>query len=188
MAFLVVASFVLMFAGFFAYNPVRRKWAGIIGVGGSYVVLLGVMTLVMLIGSMVRRIAGTSISSAGIGETIGTVLVMLVCLAYMVYVILTRCSTVAQRIKLPFVACLIGYGFCLRFLAAIVFHVPMESGSTRQEEANFPSLIRDPNGEQYRCLGVYGDHAEYCCDKTGQRVTFNRAVLDDGFPNGWERL
>ena len=44
MIILIIAAIAFMFLGFFAYNPIRRKYAGIIGVGGSYLVLLGVMS------------------------------------------------------------------------------------------------------------------------------------------------
>ena len=96
MIILIIAAIAFMFLGFFSYNPIRRKYAGIIGVGGSYVVLLGVMLLFSSIGQIIGTITGKSNVSAL--EIVLGVVVMLLCLGYMVFVMLTRCETVAQRI------------------------------------------------------------------------------------------
>ena len=133
MILLIIAAIALMLAGFLAYNPLRRKYAGIIGVGGSYIVLLGVMLLISSIGQIIGAITGESRASAL--EIILGLIVMLLSLGYMVYVMLTRCRTVAQRILLPFVACLIGFGFCWRagraeisFLPSSMIRVTTSSG------------------------------------------------------------
>ncbi len=182
MILLIIAAIALMLAGFLAYNPLRRKYAGIIGVGGSYIVLLGVMLLISSIGQIIGAITGESRASAL--EIILGLIVMLLSLGYMVYVMLTRCRTVAQRILLPFVACLIGFGFCWRLLAAIVAHVPMESGKSGNF---FPAILYDTSDNQFRLLSESGDHADYYCEKTGQRVQFYESDLSDGLPNGWRR-
>ena len=183
MIILIIAAIAFMFLGFFAYNPLRKKYAGIIGVGGSYVVLLGVMLLFSSIGQIIKSITRTSNTSAL--EIIMGLVIMLLCLGYMVYVMLTRCETVAQRILLPFVACLIGFGFCWRFLAAIVFHMPMENG--KNTENTFPATLYDSNENQFLLVNEGGDNANYYCEKTGQRVMFYASDLADGVPNGWRR-
>lgn len=176
MLFLIIIAIAFMLLGFFAYNPLRRKYAGVIGVGGSYVVLLGVMLLFSSIGQIIGTITGKSNVSAL--EIVLGVVVMLLCLGYMVFVMLTRCETAAQRILLPFVACLIGFGFIWRFLAALVFHMPMESGKT--SGGAFPAILYDPNENQFRLLNEGGDNATYYCEKTGTAG----AVLCVGF-GGW---
>lgn len=183
MLFLIIIAIAFMLLGFFAYNPLRRKYAGVIGVGGSYVVLLGVMLLFSSIGQIIGTITGKSNVSAL--EIVLGVVVMLLCLGYMVFVMLTRCETAAQRILLPFVACLIGFGFIWRFLAALVFHMPMESGKT--SGGAFPAILYDPNENQFRLLNEGGDNATYYCEKTGQQVLFYASDLADGLPNGWRR-
>ena len=100
MEFLIIFAIVLMVVGYFGYNPLRKKWAGIIGVGGSYIVLLGVGLLVMMIGSLISLITGGS-TEGGIVEVIISVIAMLLCLAYMVYVMLTRCETIVRSARLP---------------------------------------------------------------------------------------
>ena len=50
MPFLLIAAVVLMLIGFFGYNPLCRKYAGVIGVGGSYVILIDLMLLVSSVG------------------------------------------------------------------------------------------------------------------------------------------
>ena len=183
MIILIIAAIAFMFLGLFSYNPIRRKYAGIIGVGGSYVVLLGVMLLFSSVGQIIGTITGKSNVSAL--EIVLGVVVMLLCLGYMVFVMLTRCETVAQRILLPFVACLIGFGFIWRFLAAIVFHMPMESG--KSAEGAFPAILYDPGENQFRLLNEGGDNARYYCEKTGQEAFFYASDLADGLPNGWRR-
>ncbi|HIW74998.1 MAG TPA: hypothetical protein H9684_11815 [Firmicutes bacterium] len=183
MIVLIIAAIVIMVLGFTAYNPLRRKYAGVIGVGGSYIVLLGVMLLFSSIGQIIGSITGKSNVSAL--EIILGVVIMLLCLGYMVFVMLTRCETVAQRILLPFVACLIGFGFVWRVLAAIVFHTPMESGKPAQ--GVFPDILYDPSENQFRKVNEGGDNARYYCEKTGQEAFFYASDLADGVPNGWRR-
>ena len=179
MEFLIIFAIVLMVVGYFGYNPLRKKWAGIIGVGGSYIVLLGVGLLVMMIGSLISLITGGS-TEGGIVEVIISVIAMLLCLAYMVYVMLTRCETIAQRILLPFVACLIGFGFCWRLLASIVFHAPMESGEQSTENefdiSRLPTIVYDDNNREWKKRGTYGDHAVYYSNDGAEVTIYNTQI------------
>ncbi|MBS5569748.1 MAG: hypothetical protein KHX22_00510 [Clostridiales bacterium] len=68
---------------------------------------------------------------------------------------LTRCLTVAQRIQRLFAACLIGFGFCWRLLAAIVAHVPMESG---KNGASFSAILYDTSDNWSRLRSESGEH------------------------------
>ena len=184
MAILFVVAVALMLAGFLGYNSIRRKWAGIIGIGGAYIITLGILMGVSLIGAIIGTIFGASTEGSSIGEVILIIIFTVLCLGYMVYVMLTRCQTVAQRVLLPFVALLIGFGFCWRLLAAIFLHMPMESQSA--DTIKFPSMTYDPNGEQYRLQSDSGDHADYYCERTGQTVQFHKADFEDG-PYGWRK-
>lgn len=170
-----VIMLILCLVGTIGYNGLRRKWAGIIGVGGSYVILLGIMLLVAVIGTLIKAITGQELGS-GAGEIVGTVLIMLVCLGYMVLVIVGRCETTAQKVMLPLVACLIGAGFIWRLLLAIVAHVPMDSGESDTSASaldSMPDVIYDTNNGRavYRKQGTYGDHVDYY-GPNGQTVTF----------------
>lgn len=174
---------VAMLVGAIRYNPLRRKWAGIIGVGGSYLILIGVMLLVTFAASFIRMLVdGTPVGKAS--DIIVNIVFMVVCLLYTAYVMLTRCSTTQQRIMLPIVACLIGLGFCWRFLAALLLHIPMESGNTA---VKFPAVVYDPNNNEFRLQSDSGDHADYYCQATGQTVQFWEADIQDGLPSGWRR-
>ena len=84
MPFLIIAAVAFMILGFCAYNPLRRKYAGTIGVGGSYLVLLGIMLLASSVGQIIGTVTGESNVSAL--EIILGVIVMILCLGYMVYV------------------------------------------------------------------------------------------------------
>ena len=104
MIILIGAAIAFMLIGFFGYNPLRKKFAGVIGVGGSYIILLGIMLLCAAIGQIIRTAGGDhSVSTL---EIVGTGVIALLCLGYMVFVMIGRCETTAQRVALPFVACL----------------------------------------------------------------------------------
>lgn len=183
---IIVAFLLLIFTavGAIRYNTLRRKWAGVIGVGGSYVVLLGIMLLVSAIATLISVITGNG-NSATTGETVMMIIVMLLALAYMVFVMLTRCPTTQQKILLPIVACLIGAGFIVRLLLGIFLHIPMESG--KSSEAKFPEIIFDTQENCFRMTSESGDHADYYCQATGQTVQFYASDIADGLPNGCRR-
>ena len=175
--FLLILALAYFGGSYFAYNALRRKYAGIIGIPGSYFILLTAFLVIGLI---------RGIFTGGFGETplelILTILVMLAGLAYTVLMIL-RCETLADRILLPFAAILIGSGFCIRFVAAIAFHVPMESGKV--ESASFPASMRDSGGDIWE-LGNHNDvSAEYRCAKTGERREFGIGDFSGGRPFGF---
>lgn len=173
------------------YNKLRRNWYGIVGVGGSYFILLGIMLLVALISELVNAIAGhPSEMEAGIGQVIFMIVVMLAALAYLVFIMLTRCSTVKQRILLPIVAVMIGMGFCWRLLLSIFAHIPMSNGAPEGGTAGspFPSAVEDDHGEIWHKTHEDNEKAEYLCDKTGARQTFWITGNYVAFPNGWREV
>lgn len=179
---LIGLAAAFMLGGFFAYNGVRKKYAGIMGVPGAYFILLSIMLLVGLISGIFTGNFGTE----SMVEMIASIVIMLLGLLYMAYVMAVRCETVMQRVMLPIAACVIGFGFCWRLLAAIAFHAPMENGKS-QEAADFPKVLYDPQENRYELLSESGDHADYYCHKTGGRAQFYRSDLADGVPNGWRR-
>lgn len=176
--FLLILALAYFGGSYFAYNALRRKYAGIIGVPGSYFIL---MTVFILIGLIRRIFLGGSGGESAI-EMVLTILVMLAGLAYTVLMIL-RCETLADKVLLPIAAVLIGSGFCIRFIASIVFHVPMESGKV--ESASFPASMRDSGGDIWE-LGNHNDvSAEYRCAKTGERREFGIGDFSGGRPFGF---
>lgn len=185
MIILIGAAIAFMLIGFFGYNPLRKKFAGVIGVGGSYIILLGIMLLCAAIGQIIRTAGGDhSVSTL---EIMGTGVIALLCLGYMVFVMIGRCETTAQRVALPFVACLIGFGFIWRLLAAIVLHMPMESGK-QEEKSVFPPRIYDPQGVLFDLVYAGTDSAQYECAKYGTKVRFyDTDFRDGGTPTGWTR-
>lgn len=175
--FLLILALAYFGGSYFAYNALRRKYAGIIGIPGSYFILLTAFLVIGLI---------RGIFTGGFGESalelVLTVVIMLAGIAYTVMMIL-RCETLADRILLPFAAILIGSGFCIRFVAAIAFHVPMESGKV--ESASFPASMRDSGGDIWE-LGSHNDvSAEYRCAKTGERREFGIGDFSGGRPFGF---
>lgn len=175
--FLLILALVYFGGSYFAYNGLRRKYAGIIGIPGSYFILLTAFLVIGLIRGIIK---------GGFGETplelVLTILVMLAGLAYTVLMIL-RCETLADKLLLPIAAVLIGSGFCIRFIASIVFHVPMESGKV--ESVSFPSSMRDSSGDIWE-LKTHNDVvAEYYCGKTGARREFGIGEFSGGTPFGF---
>ena len=110
--FLLILALAYFGGSYFAYNALRRKYAGIIGIPGSYFILLTAFLVIGLI---------RGIFTGGFGESalelILTILIMLAGIAYTVLMIL-RCETLADKILLPIAAILIGSGFCIRVIPA----------------------------------------------------------------------
>ena len=175
--FLLILALVYFGGSYFAYNGLRRKYAGIIGIPGSYFILLTAFLVIGLIRGIIK---------GGFGETplelVLTIVIMLAGIAYAVLMIL-RCETLSDKILLPFAAILIGSGFCIRFIASIAFHVPMESGKV--ESVSFPPSMRDSSGDIWE-LKTHNDvMAEYCCGKTGARREFGVGEFSSGMPFGF---
>ena len=176
--FLLILALAYFGGSYFAYNALRRKYAGIIGIPGSYFILLTAFLVIGLI---------RGIFTGGFGESalelILTILIMLAGIAYTVLMIL-RCETLADKILLPIAAILIGSGFCIRFIAAIAFHVPMESGKVEANNVVPPSM-RDRGGHVGE-LQTHNDvSAEYRCAKTGERREFGIGDFSGGRPFGF---
>ena len=148
--------------------------SGIIGVGGSYLILAGVMLLIMTLSSLFSG-AGFGASSS---EVVITIVFMLLCIAYTVYVMLVRCNTVKQRIFLPFAAVLIGLGFCLRLLGAIVLRIPMENGKS----ISAPKAIYNAAKLRYNLIEETDLYADYMLENGSDSI---RVIKQDGLPSGW---
>lgn len=166
-------AFIFVIVGTMRYDKLRRKWARIIGVGGAYVILIGIMLLVEIIVSLFALISGNKDAFAGAGETILLVIVMMACMAYMV-ICMMKCSTVKERLMLPFAACMIGAGFCWRLIGSIVFHTPMSNGSEETSDEfdlnQLPNIIYDDTNNRWQLQQRNGDSVVYHND-SGQMVT-----------------
>lgn len=179
--FALIGTFILIFAVFGAifYNSLRRNWYGVLGVGGAYFIVIGIMLAVTLVASLFSK-QETGMAGA---ELVTMIVIAVAALGFMVFVMLVRCNSVKQKILLPLVALLLGFGFAIRLLLAIVLKIPMESG--KPAAVVFPEIIYDPQGEQYRLQSNSGDHADYYCQKTGQTAQFRDVDFEDGLPGGW---
>lgn len=171
----IVSPFILVLclAGTIGYKNLRRKWAGIIGVGGSYIVLIGVVQLIVLVAGLIMGLAGNN-AAFSFGDIAGSVFLAVVCLLYTALIIFSRCETTAQRLTLPFAACMIACGFAWRLVFSIITHSPMESGETASSSLDsMPDTIYDTNNGRatWRKQGVYGDHVDYY-GPNGETVTF----------------
>lgn len=184
MGILIGLAVIIMIAGGIFYNKLRVKYYGIIGVGGSYMALIGIMMLFTVIGSL---FTGAGFESA---ELVVGIIFMIFGVGYLVYVMLLRCNTAMQRVMLPLVAVMIAFGFCWRLLFAIIFKIPMSNGAPPEaaETASgpkFPTTVIDDQGETWYLMSDSGDHAEYECRKTGARNTFWITGDYITFPTSW---
>lgn len=166
--------FALVVIGALNFKKLRRKWAHVMGVFGSYVIFLGLMLAVNLLVSLVCLIAGNKeVFGAGVAEVIFMIIAMVICLGYMVTCIL-KCSTVKEKIMLPFAACMIAAGFIWRLLGSIIFHTPISDDS--EETANefdirkLPNIIYDESNNRWQLQQHNGDSVIYHND-AGQEVT-----------------
>lgn len=177
----IVSPFILVLclAGTIGYKNLRRKWAGIIGVGGSYIVLIGVVQLIVLVAGLIMGLAGNN-AAFSFGDIAGSVFLTVVCLLYTALIIFSRCETTAQRLTLPFAACMIACGFAWRLVFSIITHAPMESGETASSPLDsMPDTIYDTNNGRatWRKQGVYGDHVDYY-GPNGETVTFYQSDVE----------
>lgn len=177
----IVSPFILVLclAGTIGYKNLRRKWAGIIGVGGSYIVLIGVVQLIVLVAGLIMGLAGNN-AAFSFGDIAGSVFLAVVCLLYTALIIFSRCETTAQRLTLPFAACMIACGFAWRLVFSIITHAPMDSGETASSPLDsMPDTIYDTNNGRatWRKQGVYGDHVDYY-GPNGETVTFYQSDVE----------
>ncbi len=177
---LIGLAVVFMLVGAIGFNAFRRKVYGIIGVGGSYFVLLGIISLVMLIGQLV-----TNFGNVQFGELIVYIVFALGGVGYLVFLMIFSCDTVGMRIFLPFAAVFIAMGFVWRFMLSLLLHIPMGSGEPEKKGVTFPATIYSSQGEMFTLENDSGDNATYYCSKTGERVHFRDCDFDDTTPTGW---
>ena len=137
MEVLMPVLLVFIIAGFFLYNPVRRKYNGIIGVGGAYLVSIGIILAVNLIAAIF--VPSIRESAGGAGAIIAYAVIAVLTILYLVFIMITRCKTVMQRIGLPFAILIMAFGFATRLLGSIFLHLPMENGSTAAAETVQPA-------------------------------------------------
>lgn len=184
LVFFYALAVILMIGGGIFLNKLRVQYYGIIGVGGSYLGLLGIAMLVELIAVLFGQ------SEATATNIIVGIIFMLVGIGYLVFVMLTRCETVMQRVFLPIVAVMIAFGFCWRFILSLIFRIPVGSGEPENTETqssgySFPYTVYDEKGEAWERSYSSGDRAEYRCRKTGESRSFWYDGEFSPFPNDW---
>lgn len=179
---------ILILGGFFLYNPMRRKYSGVIGVLGSYLVSIGLILAVSLIGAIFSADIRGSMDGGIIGLLVYIVLALLA-IAYVAFLMMTRCTTVMERVLLPFAIMIIAFGFATRLMASIFLHIPMESGDSDAGRSgySFPQYIYDGNGNPWELMNSGWDNANYYCQKTGETRMFYESDFDMGAPSGFSR-
>lgn len=175
---LIGTAIVLMLMGSIFYKQLCAKYKGVIGVGGAYVVLIGIMTLCTLIGNIFTR------ESFKLIELVISIIFAMIGLGYLVYVMIACCDTAMQRIMLPIATIMIALGFCLRFILSLVFKFPVNDNVGKPESPNFPESIIDNQGDTWNLCWSDNEKAEYQCRKTGDRTVI-WYTGEINYPNGW---
>lgn len=130
-AIAAVCLVAFMFYGIINFRKIRAKWDGIIGVGGAFLSMSGIIGAIMIVAHLVSVLIGKAELNAG--GLIGPVIIVVLCAIPLVKAMM-RCVTVKQRVMLPFVCFHLTYGFLVRFLLHIFAHVPMDMPETNKED------------------------------------------------------
>ena len=146
---LAVLVGVCILYGLFTWKKLRARWSNVIGVGGAYIILLGWMLLVLVIG---RLIGGAGIN----GEAIMLIVVMAACMVYFVLKEL-KLPTVRQKLLFPFAAISIAGAFIWKLIFGIVFR----GGLGGTPEGELPTIVYDEQNNQWNCLRRNDGEAEY---------------------------
>ncbi len=171
MTVLIIIAAVAMLVSLFGYARLRRAYNGVIGVPGSYFATIGIMLVVYMI---IGLFGPKTEVGAGVAEIITTIVVGIIAIGYLVYVMLCKCKTVAQRIFLPIAVVLIAFGWCWRLLGAIFMKIPME---VKMPETQEPDPDEQPvkevevwreNGYMKEQLKVSSDGERYYDPEDGE--------------------
>ena len=189
MEVLMPIMLIFVLGGFFLYNPVRRKYSGVIGVVGSYLTATGlIMTMMIIAAIFIPSMRDTL--DGDIASVIISIVFVVATVLYLVFIMITRCKTILQRIMLPFAVIIIAFGFATRLMASIFLHLPMENGKSNDGATSvFPKYLIDSDGNTWELMnGGYGDNAEYYCSKySGTRSVHISDFQDGGLPAGFYR-
>lgn len=161
---IMITALVLGCIGGISYNSLCRKYEGVIGVFGAYFITTG-------IGMLILGISG--LSKSGLSELLLVFGIAAVALLYMVYIMIKKCKTVKQRILLPFVAILIGFGFAVRITLKIFLRIPM--ASPKKDTSIFPKFLLSHEGENFCREDCGSSSAEYVSMSSSRRVTFYKS-------------
>ena len=84
--FALIGTFILIFAVFGAifYNSLRRNWYGVLGVGGAYFIVIGIMLAVTLVANLFSK---QESGMAG-AELVTMIVIAVAALGFMVFVML----------------------------------------------------------------------------------------------------
>ena len=133
---LVLVNFAVLAYGVFGYKSLRLKWNGILGVGSSYFILLGLMAACSVVGGLIGMI-GKNGSAPKFVELI--VLLIFAVIGALLYLgAAASCATTGQKIGVLFAAIFIAYGWTLRFIWALITRSSMYDPAAdiaKQEEA-----------------------------------------------------
>ena len=150
--------------GLLTWKKLRARWSNVIGVGGAYIILLGLMLLFVGIGSL---IGGAGFS----GQTVVILVLGMLALVYCVLKML-RLPTIRQKILFPFAAVSIAGAFSWKLIFGIVFH----TGLSGTPEGELPTIIYDQENNPWTCLNREGEEAEYQ-SKDGRTVRIRHTEI-----------
>lgn len=172
----IIFTIVCMIGGTIGYNPIRRKLNGIIGVGGCFICLIGIVSFISVVGGSITAL----ISGAKIGDDILELIMLLAitagCMGYMIHIMITKCTTTFEIMTLPLFALFVALGFGWRLMFKILLNMEMESGAASSR--GFPKTMKDSWDREWTLISDMGYAGEYV-DNRGVHITVDEGHLDE---------
>lgn len=166
---------VCMIGGTIGFNPIRRKLNGIIGIGGCFICMTGIVMYISLVGGLVSALLSGEKITSNLIEVVILLAITAGCMGYMIHIMMTKCTTTFEILTLPLFALFVALGFGWRVMLQYFLHLEMEGGTASSR--GFPKTIHDSWGVEWRLTSDMGYAGEYVND-AGTHITVNEGQLD----------
>ena len=157
-----IALFIVEVISVIGYNKFRRNIDGKTGVGSAIFCTIGLACLIGAICALIGGSEGIIVSQLIIGLIFGAAMT-----GYLVYMMITRCSTGKERVGFLFSLVFTAWGFLARFILNLVLGFSMYRGeyeSVREQVSKqiaetgvCPSEVFDKSGNRWKIKEQYAD-------------------------------
>ena len=179
------ALFAFVVASLIMFKKVYAAYAGIMSVGSAYLITV---SMIGIIGLLATLFSGKGVAA------IGEVIAFLIVAAIGIFKFISaeaKCTSTKQRVLLPFAAIMLAIGVSWKFVYALITHSSMDLGvpdavkeyEDSRDLNNMPNDIYDDNNRRYMLQGVYGDHADYRSEDTGETITLYHTSISGNTAN-----
>ncbi len=159
-----VIALVLVVVSAIKFNSLRENWYGIIGLPSAYLFFCFFIGGLSMIITQEQPLMGAAFTVVG--------------LAFLVWIEI-KCKTAAQHILAPFVAILLVFGFVVRLIMSVVFHMEManpgKDGNNSEDDSKYFRDFTTAEGT-YKLKSTHMDEAWYT-DPNGKDVKIKKSEL-----------